>query len=69
MVRQDDLILEGVNASEVASLRALDKGDVKAARPDIEPLHAKGWVEMFGDDAIITLTGRALLERQAARLR
>lgn len=68
MVRQDDLILEGVNASEVASLRALDKGDVTTARRDIAPLRAKGWVELFGDDAIITLTGRALLERQAARL-
>jgi hypothetical protein len=68
-MRQDDLILEGVNASEVASLKALDKGDVSAGRPDIAPLRAKGWVEMFGDDAIITLTGRALLERQAARLR
>ncbi len=69
MVRQDDLILEGVNASEVASLRALDKGDVSAARRDIAPLHAKDWVELFGDDPIITLTGRALLEHQAARLR
>lgn len=69
MVRQDDLILEGVTPSEVASLRALDQGDVKAARRDIAPLRAKGWVELFGEDAIITLTGRALLERQAARLR
>jgi len=68
-MRQDDLILEGVTASEVASLRALDRGDVKTARSDIAPLHAKGWVELFGEDAIITLTGRALLERQATGLR
>ena len=69
MVRQGDLILEGVNASEVASLRVLAEGSVVPARREIAPLHAKGWVDMIGDDAIITLTGRALLDRQPVRLR
>lgn len=67
-MRQDDLILEGVNPSEVASLRALAEGSLVPARREMAPLHAKGWVDMFGDDAIITLTGRALLDRQPARL-
>ena len=67
-MRQGDLILEGVNASEVASLKALDKGDMLAARRDIAPLQAKGLVDLFGDEAIITLTGRTVLERQATRL-
>ncbi|MCP8884638.1 hypothetical protein NIM87_14060 [Devosia sp. XJ19-1] len=69
MVRQDDLILEGVHASEIASLRALADGAVPPARRDIVPLHAKGWVDVIGDDAIITLTGRALLEGKSVRLR
>lgn len=69
MVRQDDLILEGVHASEIASLRALADGVVRPARRDIVPLHAKGWVDVFGDDAIITLTGRALLDGKSIRLR
>jgi hypothetical protein len=68
MMQQGDLILEGVNASEVASLRALDKGDTVAARRHIVPLQAKGLVDLFGDEAIITLTGRTVLERQATRL-
>jgi hypothetical protein len=68
MMQQGDLILEGVNASEVASLKALDKGDTRAARRDIAPLQAKGLVDLFGDEAIITLTGRTVLERQATRL-
>lgn len=68
MMQHGDLILEGVNASEVASLKALDKGDTRAARRDIAPLQAKGLVDLFGDEAIITLTGRTVLERQTTRL-
>lgn len=69
MVRQDDLILEGVNASEVASLRALAAGEPLPAQRDIAPLHAKGWVDVIGNEPIITLTGRTLLDRQSAPLR
>ena len=69
MVRQDDLILEGATATDVASLRALADGATLPPRQAIAPLHAKGWVEVIGDDAIITLTGRTLLDRQQARLR
>jgi hypothetical protein len=67
--QQNDRILEGVRPSEVASLRALADGKAPPARPDMVPLHAKGWVDMFGDVAIITLTGRALLDRQPSGLR
>ena len=63
MLRHDDLILEGVNAREVASLKALADNGVLPARGDIGPLHAKGWIDVIGKDAIITLTGRALLDR------
>ncbi|SMQ75643.1 hypothetical protein SAMN06295905_2363 [Devosia lucknowensis] len=63
MVRQADRILEGVSEGEVASLRALADGHGIAVGRDIAPLHAKGWVDVIGGDAIITLTGRTLLER------
>ncbi len=69
MVRQDDLILEGVSEREMASLRALADGAAMPAIREIEPLHAKGWVEVIGSDAIITLTGRTLLERRMSPLR
>lgn len=69
MVRQDDLILEGVSEREMASLRALADGAAMPACREIAPLHAKGWVEVIGSDAIITLTGRALLERRTLPLR
>lgn len=68
MAGQDDLILEGVSAGEVASLRALAGGTVPAQR-EIAPLHAKGWVEVVGSHTLITLTGRTLLDRQPSGLR
>lgn len=69
MAQPEDRILEGVHASELASLRALAEGGHMPARRDIAPLHAKGWVDMLGDVPVITITGRTLLERQHAALR
>lgn len=69
MVRQEDVILEGVKAGEVASLRALAAGQAMPARGEIALLQAKGWVDMVGEDALITLTGRALLDHPPLRLR
>lgn len=68
-MRQDDLILEGVRAGELESLQALAQGQARSSGPDIVPLHAKGWVEVIGGDVVITLTGRALLDRQQAGFR
>lgn len=65
MVRQDDLILEGVNPGEIACLRALAAGQGVPGGADIAPLHAKGWIDVIGTDTIITLTGRALLDRHS----
>ena len=69
MTRQDDLILEGVKDRELASLQALAGGGTQPAAGDLAPLRAKGWVEIIGEDALITLTGRTLLDGQSARLR
>lgn len=68
MLRQDDMILEGVRAAELASLSALARGEPMSRRNDMAPLYAKGWIELVGNEPIITLTGRALLERPPAGL-
>lgn len=69
MAQPDDRILEGVQASELASLRALAEGGLVPEKRDIVPLHAKGWVDMLGDVPVITITGRTLLERFPSGLR
>lgn len=69
MVRQDDMILEGVKAAELASLSALARGGIGAKGIDMVPLCAKGWVELAGDQPIITLTGRTLLDHPPTGLR
>lgn len=69
MAQQQDRILEGVSARELASLQALDGGGAQPTAGDIHPLQAKGWVEVVGKEAIITLTGRALLDGRATGLR
>jgi len=69
MVRQDDVILEGVRAVELASLSALARGEPVSKGSDMVPLYAKGWVELAGDQPIITLTGRTLLDHPPTGLR
>jgi hypothetical protein len=68
MLRQDDVILEGVRAAELASLSALARGEPTGRHTEMAPLYAKGWVELVGNEPVITLTGRALLERPPAGL-
>lgn len=58
-----DIILEGVRASEIASLAALDRGQVGISPDELRRLTLKGWVEQLAEQPLITLTGRALLER------
>lgn len=67
--RQDDRILEGVKAAELVSLSAIARGEVAVRSGDLAPLFAKGWVELAGDQPIITLTGRTLLDHPPIRLR
>lgn len=69
MVRQADVILEGVRAAELACLNALARGEALSRRSDVAPLYAKGWVELAGDQPIITLTGRTLLDHPPTALR
>lgn len=58
-----DIILEGVTASDIVSLKALDRGQQLPSREDLRRLALKGWVETVSDVPLITLTGRALLDR------
>jgi len=59
-----DAVLEGVRASEVEQLRLLAQGySATASAQQLEHIAAKGWLETVGGVHLITLTGRALLER------
>lgn len=69
LVRQEDRILEGVKAAELMSLNAIARGELAVRNCDLAGLSAKGWVELAGDQPIITLTGRTLLDHPPARLR
>jgi hypothetical protein len=58
-----DVVLEGARPVEVEALSHL------AANPSYRPdsvvlrrLAAKGWVDIYGDAHILTLTGRTLLD-------
>lgn len=62
MVRQDDVILEGVRPTELARLRELAAGGIAQAG-QLHPLAAKGWIDLVGGVPLITLTGRTLLDR------
>lgn len=56
-----DVILEGLRPGELAALRDIDDGR-GSVRP-MDGLAAKGWLEVVAGVPLITLTGRALLDR------
>jgi hypothetical protein len=58
-----DAILEGVKPHDVRQLRLLAEDRPGGSAESLERLEAKGWVEVVGGVHLITLTGRALLER------
>lgn len=62
-MRQVDIILEGVRPAELAHLRALADGRVGGVEGShLRSLEDKGWVETVSGTALITLTGRTLLD-------
>jgi hypothetical protein len=59
-----DAVLEGVRPSEVEQLRLLAQGRSATASPQqMAQIAAKGWLDTVDGTHLITLTGRALLER------
>ncbi len=59
-----DAVLEGVRSSEVEQLRLLAQGRSATASPQqLAQIAAKGWLDTVNGVHLITLTGRALLER------
>lgn len=65
-MRQVDSILEGVRPAELAHLRALAEGRVGGVEgAHLRTLEDKGWVQTFAGTALITLTGRTLLDSSA----
>jgi len=59
-----DAVLEGARRSDLEQLRLLAQGrSATATAQQLARIEAKGWLETIGNIHLITLTGRALLER------
>lgn len=63
-----DVILEGVRPAELEHLRELDAGRSPLGQAFLRPLEDKGWIETFSGTALITLTGRTLLDGAGAHI-
>ncbi|QQR37150.1 hypothetical protein JI749_05930 [Devosia oryziradicis] len=64
-----DVVLEGVRPLDLEQLQLLASGSSATASPQqLARIEAKGWLETVGGAHLITLTGRALLERPPVQL-
>jgi hypothetical protein len=64
MLTERDVVLEGVKPLDLEQLQLLASGSLAtASAQQLARIEAKGWLETVGDTHLITLTGRALLER------
>ena len=69
MLTEQDIVLEGVRACELEQLRLLALGSsATASLQQLARIEATGWLETLDGVHLITLTGRAVLERQPNRL-
>lgn len=60
-----DLVLEGANPSEVDALFAVAAGQSNIGSDLADRLRAKGWLDQYGSDLLITVPGRVLLDRRS----
>lgn len=64
MRAERDVVLEGVKRLDLEQLQLLAEGrSATASAQQLARIQAKGWVDTVADVHLITLTGRALLER------
>ena len=64
MLTKRDVVLEGVRPLDLEQLKLLAEGhSATATDQQLARIEAKGWLETVGGIHLITLTGRALLER------
>lgn len=64
MLQGRDAVLEGAKPFDVEQLRLLAQGrSATASEQQLAGIEAKGWLETVDGIHLITLTGRALLER------
>lgn len=64
MLTERDVVLEGVRPQDLEQLQLLAEGhSATASDQQLARIEAKGWLETFDGVHLITLTGRALLER------
>lgn len=62
-----DLVLEGARREELDLLRRISNGQMLNADDRLEALQSKGWLDVFNGIALLTLSGRTLLESRSAR--
>ncbi|GLQ56422.1 hypothetical protein [Devosia nitrariae] len=59
-----DAVLEGANPSEIAALSRLCDQPGYVPPPELAgSLQAKGWVDRAGDNYLLTIAGRTLIEK------
>lgn len=64
MRAERDVVLEGAKRLDLEQLQLLAEGrSATASAQQLARIQAKGWVDTVSDVHLITLTGRALLER------
>lgn len=64
MLAERDVVLEGARRLDLEQLQLLAEGQsATASAQQLARIQAKGWLDMVAGIHLITLTGRALLER------
>lgn len=64
-----DMVLEGAKPFDIEQLQLLAQGhSTTASAQQLARIEAKGWLDTVGGIHLITLTGRALLDRSAFKL-
>jgi len=62
-----DLVLEGARRDELDMLRRISDGYLVGSGDQLDTLQSKGWLDVFNGTALLTLSGRTLLETSAGR--
>ncbi len=62
-----DLVLEGARREELDLLRRICEGQMPRPEEGLDSLQSKGWVDLCNGTALLTLTGRTLVDGAARR--
>jgi hypothetical protein len=62
-----DLVLEGARREELDMLRRIRDGQLPSPDERLETLQSKGWLDLCNGTALLTLSGRTLVDSAAQR--